>query len=64
MRQCENKRVKNLCALLLAAAVVAGLTPMGATSWWQESQVAPLLAEVLKGLKPALPEEFGRHLPS
>lgn len=50
--------------LLLAAAVVAGLTPMGATSWWQESQVAPLLAEVLKGLKPALPEEFGRHLPS
>ncbi|HTH12503.1 MAG TPA: CvpA family protein [Acidovorax sp.] len=50
--------------LLLAAAVVAGLTPMGDAGWWQESQGAPILAEVLKGLKPALPEEFGRHLPS
>jgi len=50
--------------LLLAAAVVAGLTPMGEASWWQESQGASLLADVLRGLKPALPEEFGRHLPS
>lgn len=50
--------------LLLAAAVVAGLTPMGDAGWWQESQGAPILAEVLRGLKPALPEEFGRHLPS
>ncbi|MBV7457409.1 CvpA family protein [Acidovorax sp. sif1233] len=50
--------------LLLAVAVVAGLTPLREAPWWQESQGAPLLAEVLKGLKPALPEEFGRHLPS
>lgn len=50
--------------LLLAVAVVAGLTPVGSASWWQESQAAPVLAEVLKGLKPALPEEFSRHLPS
>lgn len=50
--------------LLLAVAVVAGLTPMHEALWWQESQGAPVLAEVLKGLKPALPEEFGRHLPS
>lgn len=50
--------------LLLAVAVVAGLTPMHEAAWWQESQGAPVLAEVLKGLKPALPEEFGRHLPS
>jgi len=50
--------------LLLAVAVVAGLTPMGGALWWQESQAASVLAEVLKGLKPALPEEFSRHLPS
>lgn len=50
--------------LLLAAAVVAGLTPLGEAGWWQESQGAPILAEVLRGLKPALPDEFGRHLPS
>ena len=50
--------------LLLAVAVVAGLTPMHEAAWWQESRGAPVLTEVLKGLKPALPEEFGRHLPS
>ncbi|MBD9393914.1 CvpA family protein [Acidovorax sp. ACV01] len=50
--------------VLLAVAVVVGLTPMREALWWQESQAAPVLAEVLKGLKPALPDEFGRHLPS
>ena len=50
--------------LLLALAVVAALTPLHDAPWWQESQGASALAEVLKGLKPALPEEFGRHLPS
>ena len=50
--------------LLLAVAVVAGITPVHEAQWWQESRGAPVLAEVLKGLKPALPDEFGRHLPS
>ena len=50
--------------LLLAVAVVAGLTPMHEALWWQESRGAPLLADILRGLKPALLEEFGRHLPS
>lgn len=50
--------------LLLAVAVVAGLTPLHEALWWQESKGAPVLSEVLRGLKPALPEEFGRHLPS
>lgn len=50
--------------LLLAVAVVAGLTPLHEAPWWQESWSASVLTEVLKGLKPALPEEFGRHLPS
>jgi len=50
--------------LLLVVAVVVGLTSLHEAPWWQESQAAPVLAEVLRGLKPALPEEFGRHLPS
>ena len=50
--------------LLLAVAVVAGLTPLHEAPWWQESWSAPALTEVLRSLKPALPEEFGRHLPS
>lgn len=50
--------------LLLAVAVVAGLTPLHEAAWWQESQGPPVLAEILRGLKPALPEEFARHLPS
>lgn len=50
--------------LMLAVAVVAGWTPLHEAAWWQESRVAPLLSDVLKGLRPALPEEFGRHLPS
>lgn len=50
--------------LLLAVAVVAGMTPVHEAQWWQESQGAPVLTQVLKGLKPALPDEFGRHLPS
>ena len=50
--------------LLLAVAVVAGLTPLREAAWWQESRGAPVLAEVLRGLKPALPDEFARHLPS
>ena len=50
--------------LLLAVAVVAGLTPVREAPWWQASWSAPVLSEALRGLKPALPEEFGRHLPS
>lgn len=50
--------------LLLVVAVVVGLTPLQREPWWLESQTAPVLGAVLKNLKPALPEEFGRHLPS
>jgi len=50
--------------LVLVAAAVAGWTPLHEAAWWQESRVAPLLSEVLQGLRPALPEEFGRHLPA
>jgi membrane protein required for colicin V production len=49
--------------LLLVLTVVVELTPLQQAAWWQESRAAPLMSGLLKGLKPALPEEFGRHLP-
>jgi membrane protein required for colicin V production len=50
--------------LMLVVTAVAAWTPVHEAAWWQESQVAPLLSQLLQGLRPALPEEFGRHLPS
>jgi membrane protein required for colicin V production len=50
--------------LLLVAACVAGLTPLGDAPWWQESSAKPWLGDALRGLKPVLPEEFARHLPA
>lgn len=49
--------------LLLAVAVVGGVTPMHEAFWWQESQGAQWLEVALHGLRPLLPEEFGKHLP-
>lgn len=49
--------------LLLAAAVVVAMTPLKDSVWWQQSTGAGVLASALKGLKPVLPETFGRHLP-
>jgi membrane protein required for colicin V production len=50
--------------LLLAATVVIGMSPMKSSAWWQESVGAGMTMTTLKGLKPVLPEEFGRYLPS
>jgi membrane protein required for colicin V production len=50
--------------LLLAATVVVGMSPMKSSAWWMESVGAGMGMATLKGLKPALPEEFGRYLPS
>ena len=49
--------------LLLAAAVVMNITPLRTSVWWQESMGAGVLTASLKGLKPMLPEPFGRYLP-
>ncbi len=49
--------------LLLAAAVVVNLTPLQGGEWWTESKGAGVSTTVLKGLKPVLPERFGRYLP-
>jgi membrane protein required for colicin V production len=48
--------------LLLAVAVVVGMTNFKSASWWQESSGAKALTVSLKALKPVLPEEFGKYL--
>jgi membrane protein required for colicin V production len=48
--------------LLLAIAVVAGLTPVKTSTIWQESIGANLLGGLLRGLKPVLPAEYGKYL--
>ena len=50
--------------LLLAATVVIGMTPWQTSTWWQQSVGAGFTLAALKGLKPVLPEEFGKFLPS
>ncbi len=48
--------------LLLAVAVVAGLTPLGSTPVWRDSAGAPYLNALLLWLKPTLPPEFSRFI--
>jgi membrane protein required for colicin V production len=50
--------------LLLAAAVVVGMSPMKNAAWWGESTAAPLLVAALKNLKPVLPQEFAKYIAS
>lgn len=50
--------------LLLAATVVVEMTPAKTSVWWQESAGAGISMAALKGLKPAMPHEFGKFLPS
>lgn len=50
--------------VLLAATVVIGMTPLKSGAWWQESVGAGISLAALKGLKPVLPQEFGKYLPS
>jgi membrane protein required for colicin V production len=49
--------------LLLAFAVVFGMTPMVKSPMWLESTGASIATVVLQGLKPVLPQEFGKYLP-
>jgi len=50
--------------LLLALALVALWTPVHKEPWWTQSASGPLLQALLADLRPALPQELGRHLPS
>lgn len=56
--------VVRAAVLLLVVAVLAQLTPLHESDWWHESGGAPWLSVALKELRPALPEELGRYLPS
>jgi membrane protein required for colicin V production len=49
--------------LVLALAVVVNLTPLHDAGWWSEAKVADVSSAALRGLKPVLPEPFGRYLP-
>ena len=50
--------------LMLVLGVVAQLTLVGSAPWWNESFSGPRIADVLQGLRPALPEKFGVMLPA
>ncbi|WP_210545095.1 CvpA family protein [Rhodoferax sp. PAMC 29310] len=50
--------------MVLAATVVIGMSPLKFGAWWQDSVGAGISLAALKGLKPVLPEEFGKYLPS
>jgi membrane protein required for colicin V production len=47
---------------LLAATVAVGMTPMRSDEGWQASVGAGMATAMLKGLKPVLPETFGKYL--
>lgn len=49
--------------VLLAAAVLVAMTPMKADPWWTGSTGAAWATAAVKGIKPVLPQEFGRYLP-
>lgn len=49
--------------VLLAVAVLVSMTPLQADAWWSESVGANWATATVKGLKPVLPQEFGRFLP-
>lgn len=48
--------------LLLAATVVINMTVLKNSVWWKESAGAEVLTAAVKGLKPALPEQFAKYL--
>lgn len=48
--------------LLLAVTVVINMTAFKSAVWWQESQGAEVMSAALRGLKPVLPEQFGKYL--
>ena len=49
--------------VLLVMTLLVGMTPWQTGVWWQQSVGAGITSAALKGLKPVLPEEFGKYLP-
>lgn len=50
-------------AVLLALGVLVSMSPLKSHAIWQEAAGAPLIMAAVKGIKPVLPLELGRHLP-
>ncbi len=50
--------------LLLVIATLVRLTPMSESATWRQSTGAAWLEAALRGLKPVLPSEISRHLPT
>jgi membrane protein required for colicin V production len=50
--------------VLLALATVVGLTPLMNAPAWQQSQGSVWLQAMLRGIRPMLPPEVSRHLPT
>ncbi len=48
--------------ILLAVTTVVLMTPMRSSDAWSQSMGAGVLSTVLKGLKPALPDELGKFI--
>lgn len=49
--------------VVLVVGVLVGMTPWRTHDWWQESTGAQVATVSLHGLKPVLPQEFGKYLP-
>ena len=49
--------------LLLAVCLVVGLSPLNKMESWQAANGPRLAAVALKGLKPIMPQEYGKYLP-
>jgi membrane protein required for colicin V production len=50
--------------VLLALCAVVNMTAFKDDAAWRQSGGAAVLTTALKGLKPVLPEQFGRYLPA
>lgn len=50
--------------LVLAATVAVNLTPLKTDQWWQQSNGAKASMAALGELKPLLPQDFSKYLPS
>ncbi|MFO1263094.1 MAG: CvpA family protein [Rhodoferax sp.] len=49
--------------IVLVVAVLVGMTPWHEGPWWQDAAGAQIATVSLRGLKPVLPQDFGKYLP-
>jgi membrane protein required for colicin V production len=49
--------------VVLAVAVIVGMTPARTSPWWQEATAVQWATQALRGIKPVMPQEFGKYLP-